>query len=39
MLDLNENGAPDDNSLGSPSTNVIVRARTQAQIAGEDKKD
>ena len=38
MLDLNEDGAPDDNSLGSPSTNVIVRARTQAQIAGEDKK-
>jgi predicted metal-dependent peptidase len=38
MLDLNEDGMPeDDGSLNSPITNIIVRARTQAQIAGEEK--
>ena len=38
MLDLNEDGmAEDDGSLNSPITNIIVRARTQAQIAGEEK--
>ena len=38
MLDLNEDGAPeDDGGLGSSITNTIVRARTQAQISGEEK--
>ena len=38
MIDLNEDGmSEDDGSLNSPITNVIVRARTQAQIAGEEK--
>jgi predicted metal-dependent peptidase len=38
MLDLNEEGTPeDDGGLGSSITNTIVRARTQAQISGEEK--
>tara|TARA_R110002167_G_scaffold92425_3_gene248259 strand:- start:1720 stop:2823 length:1104 start_codon:yes stop_codon:yes gene_type:complete len=38
MLDLNEDGAlEDDGGIGSSITNTIVRARTQAQISGEEK--
>ena len=38
MLDLNEDGADKEgDGLGSATTNVIIRARTQAQISGEEK--
>jgi len=38
MLDLNEDGmVEDDGSLTSSVTNIIVRARTQAQISGEEQ--
>ena len=38
MLDLNEDGMPDDTGLGSPSHNVLVRAKQAAERAGETAK-
>ena len=38
MLDLNEDGAPEDAGIGSPLISIIVRAKQAAEMSGEAKR-
>ena len=38
MLDLNEDGVPEDAGIGSPLVSIIVRAKQAAEMSGEAKR-